>query len=264
MQSINNSDFNMIPNTSLNPNLFKINENLAYNQFNNNNNIYNYLLGNFPFMNYPNISFYNSNSLLKSLNFNQNNFNNIKGDIDPNYKISSITIEINNKNNGKNEIKKYIINNNKENEEKEDNNNNNNNINISNAKPENIINISLILSGKEKRTFLRLHPIPKRFSVYDMVKIIDKYLKTKRGKRIYNAVYLPLTKKIGKNIGYFFINMVSPKYVILFYNIFNGFYFRFKNFNKSCSVLFADNQEINISSDEPTRRPIIFTDVINE
>ena len=99
MQGINNSDFNMISNTSLNPNLIKINENLAFNQFNNNNNIYNYLLGNFPLMNYPNISFYNSNSLLKSLNFNQNNFNNIKGDIDPNYKISSITIELNNKNN---------------------------------------------------------------------------------------------------------------------------------------------------------------------
>ena len=44
MQSINNSDFNMIPNTSLNQNLLKINENLAFNQFNNNNNIYNYLI----------------------------------------------------------------------------------------------------------------------------------------------------------------------------------------------------------------------------
>ena len=101
-----------------------------------------------------------------------------------------------------------------------------------NIKSHNIINISLLISGEEKRTFVRLHPIPTKLSVFDMVRIIDKYLKTKPGKRIYNAIYLPLTKKIGKNMGYCFINLVSPKYVLEFYNIFNGFYFRFKNFKK--------------------------------
>ena len=69
-----------------------------------------------------------------------------------------------------------------------------------NIKPENLIDISKILSGKEKRTFVRLHPIPKKYSVYDMVRTVDKTLKTEPGKRIYNAVYLPMTKIIGRNI----------------------------------------------------------------
>ena len=93
-----------------------------------------------------------------------------------------------------------------------------------------------------------------------MVKIIDKYLKTKPGESIYNAIYLPLTKKIGKNMGYLFVNLVSPIYVIEFYNKFNGFYLRFKNCIKPLSVIFADNQEIDISEEDPIRRPIIFFD----
>ena len=95
-----------------------------------------------------------------------------------------------------------------------------------------------------------------------MVKIIDKYLKTEPGKRIYNAVYLPLTKRIGKNMGYFFINLVSPKYVVIFYNIFNGFYLRYKNMEKQCTVIFANNQKIDISNEDPSRKPFVFIDTI--
>ena len=138
------------------------------------------------------------------------------------------------------------------------------NINKNICKPENIIDISQILIGKEKRTFVRLHPIPKKYSVFDMVRVIDKYLKTEPGKRIYNAVYLPMTKIIGKNMGYLFINLISPKYVIEFYKIFNGFSFGLKKCKKPCSVVFSDNQEIDISNEDPTRRPLIFLDTIKE
>ena len=136
-----------------------------------------------------------------------------------------------------------------------------NNIN-KNIKPENIIDTSKILSGEEKRTFVRLHPIPKKYSVYDMVRVIDTHLKTEPGKRIYNAVYLPLTKIIGRNMGYFFINLISPKYVIQFYKIFNGFSFGFKKCKKPCTVIFSDNQEIDTSNENPIRRPIIFLDTL--
>lgn len=134
----------------------------------------------------------------------------------------------------------------------------------SHIKEENIINISKLISGEEKRTFVRLYPIPKGLSVFDMIRIIDKYLKTETGKRIYNAIYLPLSKKMRSNIGYCFVNLISPKYVVEFYNKFNGFYFRFKNFRKSCSVVFSDNQNIDLTNDDPSRKPIIFKDTIKE
>lgn len=258
-RSIYNFSNNMRQNIFLNPNILE--ENMSLNQFNNN------LQNNFPLnlslMNNSNISSngynWNWNSFLNLFNCNQFFFNFIKQDIDLNYKISNISIELINKKNGKKELKKYIISNhNQENKEKEYNHKK------SKVKPENIINIEYILLGKEKRTFVRIHPIPKRFSVYDMIKLIDRVIKTKPGERIYNAVYLPSTKIIGKNMGYCFINLVSPQYVIYFYNIFNGFIFRFKKNKKSCSVIFADNQEVDLSNDEPSRRPIVFNDTIDK
>ena len=97
----------------------------------------------------------------------------------------------------------------------------------SHIKEENIIKISSLISGEEKRTFVRLYPIPKSLSVFDMIRIFDKYLKTQPGKRIYNAIYLPLSKK---------------------------------NFKKYCNVVFSDNQNIDLSNDDPLRKPMIFKD----
>ena len=117
------------------------------------------------------------------------------------------------------------------------------------------------MSGEEKRTCVRLFPIPKKYSPFDIIRLIDKYLKTIPGKRIYDSIYVPLTKIIGKNIGYCFINLVKPKYVIEFYNIFNGIYF--KNCKKPCSVIFSDKQTFEIVND-PMRRPIVFKDFVKD
>lgn len=254
MQSIGNGNINSISNPLLlNIILLKMNENLFFGNYNNNTN-YNLFGGNYP-SNNLNI---NLNSNLQSYKLYNNNFNSKKGDINSNHIMPSTTLESKNKKKDKKKSKKYI--NNHENKRKEEENNIKKK--MIDVKPENIINISLILSGKEKRTFVRLHPIPKRLSVHDMVKIIDKYLRTKPGERIYNAVYLPLTKRIGKNMGYFFVNLVSPEYVILFYKIFNGFYLRYKKKEKQCIVIFADNQTIDISNEDPSRRPFVFTDTI--
>ena len=214
--------------------------------------------------NYQNNLFNNTyfivNSLLKENNLYQNNFNSIMPS-NSNCKINNVTINYKIKKNKKKINENLILNNKEDNRDKEESIQKKQKGNIN---PKNIIDISQILSGKEKRTFVRVHPIPKKFSVYDIVKIIDKYLKTIPGKRIYNAIYLPLSKKIGKNIGYFFINLVSPKYVIQFYEIFNGFYFRFKKFKKPCFVIFSDNQQIDTSDDDPRRRPIIFSDTVKD
>ena len=129
-------------------------------------------------------------------------------------------------------------------------------------KSENIIKIELLESGEEKRTCVRLLPIPHKYSPFDIIRLIDKYLKTIPGKRIYRSVYVPLIKVIGKNIGYCFIDLVSPKYVIEFYNVFNGLLL--KKCKKPCSVIFSDKQNSDNKNENPLREPIFFKDIIKD
>ena len=132
----------------------------------------------------------------------------------------------------------------------------------------NIINIEDIKTGKETRTVVRLNPIPPNYSSFDISKLIDKYLKIESGKnqRIYKALYTPLCKIIGKNLGYCFVMMAQPKYVIDFYNTFNGKIFGKKKCKKPCNVIWADKQGddfLKTTEDDPIRKPIIFKDIKN-
>ena len=129
-------------------------------------------------------------------------------------------------------------------------------------KTENIIKIELLESGEEKRTSVRLFPIPQKYSPFDIIRLIDKYLKTIPGKRIYRSVYVPLVKTIGKNIGYCFVDLVSPKYVIEFYKVFNGLLL--KKCKKPCIVIFSDKQNSDNINDNPLREPIFFKDTIKD
>lgn len=135
---------------------------------------------------------------------------------------------------------------------------------INKIKPENEINIDLIESGKENRTCIRLSPIPKKYSAFDIIRLLDRYLKTIIGKRIYKSIYVPLTKVIGKNIGFCFLDLVSPKYVVEFYKVFNGL--TFNNCKKPCSVIFSDKQNFDNFNEEdnPLRKPIFFKDTIKD
>ena len=143
------------------------------------------------------------------------------------------------------------------------NNNNNKDTKIS---ENNIINIEDILSGKEKRTVVRISPIPPNYSSFDVSKLLDKYLKIENHKnqRIYKALFAPLSKIIGKNLGYCFVMLVSPKYVIKFYETFNGKSFNKKKCKKPCNVVWANLQGDDFLkvSDDPLRSPIIFSDTI--
>jgi len=145
---------------------------------------------------------------------------------------------------------------------------NNENKNPSKISENNIINKEDILSGKEQRTVVRLSPIPPYYSTFAVAQLLDKYLGTEsnKNKRIYKALYTPLCKKIGKNIGYCFIMMVSPKKVIQFYDTFNGLNFNKKRCKKKCSVIWANLQGDDFLkvSDDPIRSPIIFKDTIVE
>jgi hypothetical protein len=146
---------------------------------------------------------------------------------------------------------------------KNDNTNENNEIKISES---NEINIKDIRMGKETRTVVRLSPIPPNYSSFDVSKLLDIYLNIERGcnKRIYKALFVPLCKTIGKNLGYCFIMLVKPKYVIKFYNTFNGTTFNKKKCKKPCKVVWANLQGddfLNVS-DDPLRAPIIFKDTV--
>ena len=247
-----NNNFN---NKNINQYINNFNNNFQYNfntpiPININNKSINNPFNNIKFNNNnsTDIKMYQNNllSLINQINTNNNSNNNLFSN------IIYPTVNIIYENKKKSKKKPLSIEINKDNK----NNNYKNAIN-----PENEIKIELIISGKEKRTCVRLFPIPKKYSPFDIIRLIDKYLKTIPGKRIYDSIYLPLTKILGKNIGYCFINLVNPKYVIEFYNIFNGLYF--KNGKKPCSVIFSDKQTFENVSD-PMRRPIVFKDFVKD
>ena len=214
------------------------------NNYLNINNINQFLQMNSLFLNYQNLLL--KNQIQNYLLFQYMNSNN-----NENININNYSINKNIKNNFH-----------KNNKKNKDNNNNDNNSNPKKKppKPENEIIISKIISGEEKRTFIRLNPIPNKYSPFGIINLLDKILKTQKGKRIYNSVYVPLAKVIGKNKGYCFINLVSPKYVVEFYRIFNGM--NLKTCKKPCSVVFSDKQNIDCSNEDALKRPIVFSDVI--
>ena len=241
---------NYIPNNLDKTNLLSYNPNFQNNQFNTFNNSFTKdISSNFPLYNQINpiihqqdlnnflvLQKINNNLMLPFFQKNNNLFFNT------NYKITFSKKNNKNKKNKKSPKKNEDI--------------------KSSIKKENIINIELIEFGKEKRTIVRLLPIPNKYSPFDIIRIIDKYLKTIPGKRIYSSIYVPLSKTIGKNIGYCFVELVSPKYVIDFYNAFNGL--NIKKCKIPCSVVFSDKQNFNFLGGNPLREPIVFKDTIDK
>lgn len=126
-----------------------------------------------------------------------------------------------------------------------------------------LINIQDILSGKEKRTVVRLNPIPKKFLILDIIKLLDSHLKPERNKKIYKALYVPYTKGKEKNLGYCFIMMASPRHVVEIYNAFNGKVFGKKKNQNPSKVIWADKQGdefLKLNEDDVSRKPIVFPD----
>ena len=130
----------------------------------------------------------------------------------------------------------------------------------------NLINIQDILNGVEKRTVVKLSPIPLNYSSIEASKLIDKYLKIEYSKkhRIYNGIYVPLSETINKNLEYCLVNLIKPEYVIIFYKVFNGLWINKKKIIKCCSVVFSDQQENFFGNKEdPAESPLVFNDTEN-
>ena len=249
--NLNSYLLNMYINNGIN----NYNSFLNYNQFNPFNNNMNYY-GNYIYNNcFPNNNIINN--LQHQKNINLSNINNPE----------KYTITLKSKTNdpsiekiAKIQVTTSFV---KDNSKmKQENNDNPKNQNI-----KNVINLNDIINGKEKRTVVRLNPIPPNYSSFDVCKLLDMHLKIESGKhqRIYKALYTPLCKVIGKNLGYCFVMMVKPKYVIDFYNVFNGKIFGKKKCKKPCKVIWADIQGkefLKANEDDPIRKPIIFKDII--
>ena len=246
----------LLNSTNLNNYLLNINNNNNLNISYNQNNIN-------PLMPFNNNINYNVNNI----NFNalQNPLNNyLANHLNNQKKPEKYTIILKSKTNNPNvekiskikvttSYKKDISKTNKENS-------------TQSKKAKNFINIEDIISGNEKRTVIRLNPIPSNYSSFDVSKLLDNYLKIEHGKnqRIYKALYAPLCKIIGKNLGYCFVMMAKPKYVVDFYKLFNGKCFGIKNCKKPCNVIWADIQGdefLKLNEEDPLRKPIIFTDI---
>ena len=237
-----NNNYNT-PFISYNSNIDNNYNKFYYNYGNQNHWLYNYR---------PNNNILNMNDLSQLKNINNEKYTiTLKSKTDdPNIeKISKIQVTTSNIKDNQN-IKQ-------ENEAKKDKN------------IKNIINLEDIKLGKETRTVVRLNPIPPNYSSFDVSKLLDKYLKIESGKnqRIYKALYTPLCKIIGKNLGYCFVMMSKPKYVIDFYNTFNGKIFGKKKCKKPCNVIWADKQGdefLKTTEEDPIRKPIIFKDLKND
>ena len=133
----------------------------------------------------------------------------------------------------------------------------------------NLIDITNIKLGLEKRTTIRMMNIPTHFNTCELSAAIDKRfnIDSKKENRTYNYIYVPGSmKSTSKNIGFAFINFVHPLHIIKFYEFYHKRNLRTFKSNKICLITFADKQIMkgNFGNDiNPYGNYLIFSDTKN-
>lgn len=79
------------------------------------------------------------------------------------------------------------------------------------------LDLEKIMSGGDTRTTLMIKNIPNKYTSKMLLAAIDESHKS-----TYDFIYLPIDFKNKCNVGYAFINMVSPAHIVSFYEAFNG------------------------------------------
>ncbi|KAJ0960249.1 hypothetical protein J5N97_001924 [Dioscorea zingiberensis] len=79
------------------------------------------------------------------------------------------------------------------------------------------LDLDKIVSGEDTRTTLMIKNIPNKYTSKMLLVAIDE-----NHKGTYDFLYLPIDFKNKCNVGYAFINMLSPSHIIPFYEAFNG------------------------------------------
>ncbi|EPS63954.1 hypothetical protein M569_10829, partial [Genlisea aurea] len=91
-----------------------------------------------------------------------------------------------------------------------------------------------IVNGEDSRTTLMIKNIPNKYTWKMLVTAIDE---THKG--TYDFLYLPIDFKNKCNVGYAFINMISPSHIVSLYEAFHGKKWEKFNSEKVASLAYA-------------------------
>ncbi|KAI3457068.1 hypothetical protein Pfo_013731 [Paulownia fortunei] len=125
------------------------------------------------------------------------------------------------------------------------------------------LDLEKITNGEDIRTTLMIKNIPNKYTSKMLLAAIDE---THKG--TYDFLYLPIDFKNKCNVGYAFINMVSPSHIITFYGAFNGKKWEKFNSEKVASLAYAriqgkialvsHFQNSSLMNEDKRCRPILF------
>ncbi|XP_077250961.1 protein MEI2-like 2 [Tasmannia lanceolata] len=138
-----------------------------------------------------------------------------------------------------------------------------NNENQIDSKKQYQLDLDKIVSGEDTRTTLMIKNIPNKYTSKMLLAAIDE---NHRG--TYDFLYLPIDFKNKCNVGYAFINMISPSHIIPFYQAFNGKRWEKFNSEKVASLAYAriqgktalvtHFQNSSLMNEDKRCRPILF------
>ncbi|KAF8391130.1 hypothetical protein HHK36_023431 [Tetracentron sinense] len=138
-----------------------------------------------------------------------------------------------------------------------------NNGNEIDSKKQYQLDLDKIVSGEDMRTTLMIKNIPNKYTSKMLLVAIDE-----NHKGTYDFLYLPIDFKNKCNVGYAFINMVSPSHIIPFYQAFNGKKWEKFNSEKVASLAYAriqgkaalvtHFQNSSLMNEDKRCRPILF------
>jgi hypothetical protein len=96
------------------------------------------------------------------------------------------------------------------------------------------INLVDVLNKKDFRTTVMIKNIPNKYTQKMLLKKIDK-----KFKHVYDFFYLPIDLKNKCNVGYAFVNFISPLYILKFFEEFNGQRWEKFKSEKICQLAYA-------------------------
>ncbi|KAJ0989222.1 hypothetical protein J5N97_007578 [Dioscorea zingiberensis] len=109
-----------------------------------------------------------------------------------------------------------------------------NNVSQLDIKQQYQLDLEKIKSGEDTRTTLMIKNIPNKYTAKMLLSAINE-----NHKGTYDFLYLPIDFKNKCNMGYAFVNMLSPLHVISFYQTFNGKKWEKFNSEKVASLAYA-------------------------
>ncbi|XVF16811.1 hypothetical protein REPUB_Repub10bG0064400 [Reevesia pubescens] len=125
------------------------------------------------------------------------------------------------------------------------------------------LDLDNIINGGDTRTTLMIKNIPNKYTSKMLLAAIDE-----NHNGTYDFLYLPIDFKNKCNVGYAFINMISPSHIISFYQAFNGKKWEKFNSEKVASLayariqgkaaLVAHFQNSSLMNEDKRCRPILF------